>query len=196
MATLAGIHKQIADLQKQAEAIRKTEAAAAAAQARDLIAKHQLTADDLGLGLGKKAGKRVGKLAGTPATSSRRKPALAKTAGVPKYRDPKSDKTWTGTGKPPGWIADAKNRSKFLIDAEAAPAAMPAPAANKLAAAIPKAPKAPKTPKTPKATRAPKAPKLPKSSATKSSAKLDAKASVKSIAKPAAVEPVAAAPAG
>ena len=190
MATLAGIHKQIADLQKQAEAIRKTEAAAAAAQARDLIAKHQLTADDLGLGLGKKAGRRVGKLAGTPATSSRRKPALAKTAGVPKYRDPKSDKTWTGTGKPPGWIADAKNRSKFLIDAEAAPAAMPAPAANKLAAAIPKAPKAPK------ATRAPKAPKLPKSSATKSSAKLDAKASVKSIAKPAAVEPVAAAPAG
>lgn len=193
MATLAGIHKQIADLQKQAEAIRKTEAAAAAAQARDLIAKHQLTADDLGLGLGKKAGKTVGKLAGTPATSSRRKPALAKTAGVPKYRDPKSDKTWTGTGKPPGWIADAKNRSKFLINAEAAPPAVPAPAANKLAAAKPTMPK---TPRAPKATRAPKAPKLPKSSATKSSAKLDAKASVKSIAKPAVVEPVAIAPAG
>ena len=42
--------------------------------------------------------------------------------GVPKYRDAATGKTWTGRGKPPDWIKDAKDRSAFLIDA-AAPAA-------------------------------------------------------------------------
>ncbi len=49
---------------------------------------------------------------------------------TPKYRDPKSGKTWTGNGKAPGWIAGAKNRDKFLIRAPAAAAQLePAPAA-------------------------------------------------------------------
>ena len=36
------------------------------------------------------------------------------------YRDPKSGKTWTGRGKPPNWIAKAKDRSAFLISNDAA----------------------------------------------------------------------------
>lgn len=31
------------------------------------------------------------------------------------YRDPKSDATWSGRGRAPTWIAEAKDRSKFLI---------------------------------------------------------------------------------
>jgi DNA-binding protein H-NS len=35
-------------------------------------------------------------------------------AGVPKYRDPESGKTWSGLGTVPRWIKD-KDRSQFLI---------------------------------------------------------------------------------
>jgi DNA-binding protein H-NS len=34
---------------------------------------------------------------------------------VPKYRDPKTQKTWTGRGKPPAWIAGVADREPFLI---------------------------------------------------------------------------------
>jgi DNA-binding protein H-NS len=43
--------------------------------------------------------------------------AGASNAGVPKYRDPLSGKTWTGRGKPPLWIVGAKDRDAFLIGA-------------------------------------------------------------------------------
>ena len=42
--------------------------------------------------------------------------AVRKGAGVPKYRHPKTGKTWTGFGKAPGWISTFRNRDKFLID--------------------------------------------------------------------------------
>ncbi|GJH13681.1 H-NS histone family protein [Caballeronia novacaledonica] len=46
------------------------------------------------------------------------------------YRDPKSGATWSGRGRAPGWIADAKNRDRFLIDGSATTA----PAVDKSAA--------------------------------------------------------------
>lgn len=55
--------------------------------------------------------------------------AGASGAGVPKYRDPASGKTWTGRGKPPLWIVDAKDRQAFLIDAGSA--AMPSAAQSR-----------------------------------------------------------------
>lgn len=33
-----------------------------------------------------------------------------KPAAQPKYKDPHSDKTWTGRGREPGWFISAKNR--------------------------------------------------------------------------------------
>lgn len=39
-------------------------------------------------------------------------------AGVPKYRDPETGKTWSGLGTVPGWIRD-KDRSQFLIRSNA-----------------------------------------------------------------------------
>lgn len=125
MATLAAIQKQIADLERQAEAIRTKETAAAAAKARQLISTYKLSIDDLGLG-GNAARKGAASKGKAGPTAGKRKVAAAKPAGMPKYQDPKSGKTWTGTGKPPGWIASAKNRDKFLIVAAAAVPAAPA----------------------------------------------------------------------
>jgi DNA-binding protein H-NS len=113
MTTLAAIQKQIAELQKKADAIAKSEAREAAAKAQALIAQYGLTAEDVGLG-GAGKGARPGR---------RRQAAAAKPSGVARYRDPASGKTWTGVGRAPAWIADAKDRSKFLIDGGAAPAA-------------------------------------------------------------------------
>ena len=33
----------------------------------------------------------------------------------PKYINPKTGETWSGHARPPGWIANVKDRSKFLI---------------------------------------------------------------------------------
>lgn len=78
--------------------------------------------------------------AAAPA-GKRQASAKSTSAGVAKYQDPATGKTWTGRGKPPAWIAGAANRDAFLIggsEAEAsgiemtgAPAADAAPAAKR-----------------------------------------------------------------
>ncbi|WP_322014908.1 H-NS histone family protein [Paraburkholderia sp. J12] len=32
-----------------------------------------------------------------------------------KYQNPETGETWSGRGRAPGWIRDAKNRDKFLV---------------------------------------------------------------------------------
>jgi len=56
------------------------------------------------------------------------------SVGVAKYRDPKSGKTWTGRGKPPAWIAGAKNRDAYLIEGQARMRRKSGPAPVKTAA--------------------------------------------------------------
>jgi DNA-binding protein H-NS len=34
---------------------------------------------------------------------------------APKYRDPVSGREWSGRGKPPNWIKDVVDRTKYLI---------------------------------------------------------------------------------
>ncbi|WP_322053119.1 H-NS family nucleoid-associated regulatory protein [Paraburkholderia bannensis] len=46
------------------------------------------------------------------------------------YRDPKSGATWSGRGRAPAWIANAKDRTRFLIEG-ADSSAVEAPAAKK-----------------------------------------------------------------
>jgi DNA-binding protein H-NS len=47
-----------------------------------------------------------------------RGPAMAaKPKAPPKYRDPETGSEWSGRGKPPNWIKDAPDRTKFLIAA-------------------------------------------------------------------------------
>jgi len=42
-----------------------------------------------------------------------------KSGTPPKYQHPKTGATWTGHGRAPAWIANAKDRTKFLIASSA-----------------------------------------------------------------------------
>lgn len=112
MKTYQAVRAEIAKLEKQAEALRRQELKTIIAQVRQVIADYGLTAADLGLGGARTVGGRK-----RAATAGRRP-----SAGVAKYRDPKTGQTWTGHGRPPAWIAAAKDRDSFLIGAAAAPA--------------------------------------------------------------------------
>jgi DNA-binding protein H-NS len=82
------------------------DSSAVIAKIRDLMEKHGLTTADIDAHIG-------------GATKRGRKPGAASAAkkAVPmaKYRDPKTGATWTGHGRAPAWIANAKDRSKYLV---------------------------------------------------------------------------------
>ena len=120
---LTSIRKQIAALEKRAADLLKAKNGKVIAQIKALIDKHSLTAEDLGFGAGRAGESSRGAKRGATAKKSSKS---IMTAGVPRYRDPKSGKTWTGRGKPPAWIAGAKDRSRFLID-DAAPSSAKTP---------------------------------------------------------------------
>jgi DNA-binding protein H-NS len=54
--------------------------------------------------------KRKSKVAGTRKTVANANGKLP-----PKYRNPKTGATWSGHARPPAWIKDVKDRSRFLI---------------------------------------------------------------------------------
>jgi DNA-binding protein H-NS len=124
MKTYMAVKSEIAKLVKHAENLRKREIKGVVTQIRKAIVEYGLTATDLGFG-GKT---RVSREA---AAKPKRGKGGRKSVGAAKYRDPASGQTWTGHGRPPAWIANAKNRDEFLIDAAAA---TPAPARKKRAA--------------------------------------------------------------
>jgi DNA-binding protein H-NS len=109
MSTYRNVKAQIAKLEKQAAELYKKEVAGIAAKVRALIDEYALTPEHLGF---------TGKASKTVA-KTRKSKAAAKPAGVPKYRDPVSGKTWTGKGKAPGWIHEGlkqgKSKDDFLI---------------------------------------------------------------------------------
>lgn len=95
MATYLELKAQAEALAQQAEEARLAELDSVIATIREQIAEYGITPDQL----------------------FGRRRAAAPIA--PKYRDPKTGATWSGRGKAPHWIADAKNRNRFLIpDAE------------------------------------------------------------------------------
>lgn len=67
------------------------------------------------------ADRAVFEIKGAISTSPSKKPSTAGKAGVPKYQDPASGKTWTGNGKPPAWIAGEADRTRFEINGAASP---------------------------------------------------------------------------
>jgi DNA-binding protein H-NS len=117
MATLESLQAKIKKLEQQAEALIAKQSSGVIEKIRELMAKHGLTAADIDTHVG---GKQRAKHA---AAKTAAKPATA----VAKYRDPKSGATWSGHGRAPQWIAAAKNRDKYLVDAGAA-AVKPLPA--------------------------------------------------------------------
>lgn len=119
MATLEQIQARMKKLQAQAEALLTKKAQAAVDQIRDIMLRHGLTTEDIeGNAKARRQGKRAA--AGVKAKAGG---AGAKGVLPPKYRDPKTGATWSGHARPPQWIKDAKDRTKFLIAGASAPVA-------------------------------------------------------------------------
>jgi DNA-binding protein H-NS len=114
MATLEQIQVRMKKLQVQAEAMLAKKAQAAVDQIRQLMLKHGLTTADIEA---KAKAKREAKASGSSVAERDAK----QTVGVkgklpPKYLNPKTGETWSGHARPPAWIRDVKDRTKFLID--------------------------------------------------------------------------------
>lgn len=107
MSSYRDVKAQIAKLEKQAADLFKKEVAEVVAKIKGLMQEYGLSTSDLDL-------------KGKSAKTQRAKKANFKPAGVPKYRDPATGKTWTGHGKAPAFIADAakkgKSKEDFLIE--------------------------------------------------------------------------------
>jgi DNA-binding protein H-NS len=94
-------------LQAQADALMTRESAAVLKTVHELMERHGLTTADIDAYAG-------GKQRATKAVANTK--SNGSVAAV-KYRDPKSGATWTGHGRAPQWIAAARNRDKYLVDA-------------------------------------------------------------------------------
>lgn len=122
MVTLQKVQDRIAKLQAQAEALVAKQSSGVIAKIRDIMERHGLTTADIEAHIG--ASRKRGRKPGV-------KVAAKSSASAAKYRDPKSGATWTGHGRAPTWIANAKDRSKFLINgASQAPATVASKAAK------------------------------------------------------------------
>lgn len=110
MPTLEAIQAKIQRLQEQAEAMKAKQASAVLGRIVVLMSKNGISVADIEAYFGgKNGGARRGSSTTTPAASV-----------AAKYQDPKSGATWSGRGRAPAWIANAKSRDCFLIDANAA----------------------------------------------------------------------------
>jgi DNA-binding protein H-NS len=117
MATLEQIQARMKKLQAQAEVLLAQRAQAAVDQIRELMIKHGLTTADIEA---RAKARRQAEAAGRHLSNGTAKPASAKGKMPPKYRDPKTGATWSGHARPPAWIKDVKDRTRFLIDGSAA----------------------------------------------------------------------------
>jgi DNA-binding protein H-NS len=123
MTTLDQLQSRIAKLQKQAEDLMRKKASSVIADIRKLMAEHGLSTADIEANTaapktGAKRGPKPGfKRAGKSAAAAPTKKAASQTKGkLPaKYLNPKTGETWSGWARPPEWIKNVKDRSKFLI---------------------------------------------------------------------------------
>jgi DNA-binding protein H-NS len=113
MATLEQIQARMKRLQAQAEALLARRAQAAVDQIRSIMLKHGLTTADIEA-RAKARREARGAVATRPVKAISHK-ATANGKLPAKYRDPETGATWSGHARPPAWIKDAKDRTKFLI---------------------------------------------------------------------------------
>lgn len=104
MATYKQLLAQKEALETQLAEMHAAEVAGVIERIRALMAGYGLSVDDI---VGKR---RRGRPAGGGATK------VAKEPLPPKYRDPKTGKTWSGRGRAPAWLG--KNPNRFLISEE------------------------------------------------------------------------------
>src|ERR1035437_2304397 len=133
---------QIEKLKKEAESARKKEASSAIAKIKALIKEFDLTPADLGFKQASVVDPQNGVVVDIPHSRPKKAP------GTPKYRDPKTGKTWTGHGNAPGWIAASVKAGKvnaFLIEkpkfgAKVAAIKKPVVSKKKVSSVMPAAP--------------------------------------------------------
>ncbi len=135
MPTLEQIQAKLKKLQAQAEAMIAKRAQSVLDDIRKLMEKHGLTTADIDAHSSTK--KRRGRPAGKTSKAGAKVKAAAKPKLPAKYRNPKTGETWSGWARPPLWIKDVKDRTKFLIDGHsdnhAAVASATKPASKKAA---------------------------------------------------------------
>jgi DNA-binding protein H-NS len=103
--------KQIAQLQKQADALLSREKKEVVDRIKEAIAHYGISADELfGASPAKVTRKRASKVEGKV-----RKTAAKKVGGVAKYTDG-AGRTWSGVGKRPNWFKDALAAGKTAED--------------------------------------------------------------------------------
>lgn len=108
--TYAQVQQQIQVLQREAETLRRKEAADVVARIKEAITAYGITAEDLGFGPSARAGNATG------ATAKRRPGPKAKTtASAPKFQD-EAGNTWSGRGPRPRWLKDAISAGQTLED--------------------------------------------------------------------------------
>jgi DNA-binding protein H-NS len=117
MPTLEQIKDKMKKLQEQADKLIAKRAQFVLTDIRKLMEEHGLTTADIEPNSAEK--KNRVRPAGSKSTAPTRKvPSTTAVNGArpAKYRHAKTGATWTGHGRAPAWIADAKDRRKFLID--------------------------------------------------------------------------------
>jgi DNA-binding protein H-NS len=138
MPTLKQIQTKLKKLQAQTEHLIAQRAQAVLDDIRAMMERHGLTTQDIDRhGKKTKAKKAAKPRVAYPAPAGRHEAMtkLAKKGKLPaKYRNPKTGETWSGWARPPAWIANEKDRSKFLIDAEGSEGAGKKTAAKKAVA--------------------------------------------------------------
>ena len=104
--------KQIAQLQKQADALRSREKADVVDRIKEAVTHYGITADEL---FGGSPAKATRKRAAAAASGKAHKPAAKKAGGVAKYTNG-AGRTWSGVGKRPNWFKDALAAGKQAED--------------------------------------------------------------------------------
>jgi len=135
MPTLEQIQAKLKKLQAQAEALIAKRAQSVLNDIRKLMDEHGLTTADIDAHSSTR--KPRGRPAGTTSKAKSKEKAAANAKLPAKYRNPKTGATWSGWARPPLWIKDVKDRTKFLIDghseSNAAEASATKPASKKAA---------------------------------------------------------------
>ncbi|WP_454739443.1 H-NS histone family protein [Cupriavidus necator] len=102
MATYEELMAQKQALEAQIEGARAHEVPGVIEKIRELMLRYELSPEDIA----------PRRRRGRPAGSS--DAAVEKAPLPPKYRDPKTGKTWSGRGRTPAWLG--KRPERFLIE--------------------------------------------------------------------------------
>jgi DNA-binding protein H-NS len=108
--TYLQVQQQIAQLQAQADVLRKKEAAGVLARIKEAIAVYGFTAEDLGVAA-RNASIKAAKPAGRAKAVKAVKAKTHSTASIPKFKDGNGN-VWSGRGPRPAWFKAALESGK------------------------------------------------------------------------------------